>query len=263
MIVKEDFLKKLRAAFDLNIYEVKMWTALLSRGMASAGELSDIGNVPRSRSYDVLESLEKKGFIMMKLGKPIRYIAIKPEEIIKRLKENIKTNAEIKVKFIDDIKSEALFNELELLHKQGIEKINPYSLVGSLKSRDNVYAHIKSMLEKAEKSVVMVTSGAGLQRKAKRYKSILSKLHEKGVQIKIVAPAVNGKDVNEIKKIAKIKNSDKMKSRFIIVDGNEMVFMVSDDKNTHESYDTGVWINTPFFTRTFSDLFNNTWKNLD
>mgnify|MGYP000262357459 CR=1 FL=1 len=91
MIVKEDFLKKLRAAFDLNIYEVKMWTALLSRGMAAAGELSDISNVPRSRSYDVLESLEKKGFIMMKLGKPIRYIAIKPEEIIKRLKENIKT----------------------------------------------------------------------------------------------------------------------------------------------------------------------------
>ncbi|HLD02971.1 MAG TPA: helix-turn-helix domain-containing protein, partial [Candidatus Nanoarchaeia archaeon] len=49
MIVKEDFLKKLRAAFDLNIYEVKIWTALLSKGVSSAGELSDISNVPRSR----------------------------------------------------------------------------------------------------------------------------------------------------------------------------------------------------------------------
>ncbi|MEK6816001.1 MAG: helix-turn-helix domain-containing protein, partial [Nanoarchaeota archaeon] len=81
MIVQESFLKKLRSAFDLNIYEVKIWTALLSRGVASAGELADISGVPRSRSYDVLESLEKKGFVIMKLGKPIKYLAVKPEEV--------------------------------------------------------------------------------------------------------------------------------------------------------------------------------------
>ena len=62
MIVKEEFLSKLRLYFSLNLYEVKIWTALLSRGVSTAGELSDIANVPRSRSYDVLESLEKKGF---------------------------------------------------------------------------------------------------------------------------------------------------------------------------------------------------------
>ena len=67
MIVKEEFLSKLRRFFNLNLYEVKIWTALLSRGVSTAGELSDIANVPRSRSYDVLESLEKKGFVIMKL----------------------------------------------------------------------------------------------------------------------------------------------------------------------------------------------------
>ena len=56
MIVKEEFLKKLRSSFDLNIYEVKIWTALLSKGIATAGELSDISDVPRSRCYDVLET---------------------------------------------------------------------------------------------------------------------------------------------------------------------------------------------------------------
>ena len=61
MIVKEEVLSKLRRYFDLNLYEVRIWTALLSRGVSTAGELSDIGHVPRSRAYDVLESLEKKG----------------------------------------------------------------------------------------------------------------------------------------------------------------------------------------------------------
>src|SRR3989344_1256969 len=69
MIVKEEFLSRLRKIFDLNLYEVKVWTALLSRGTSTAGELSSISDVPRSRTYDILESLEKKGFIIMKLGK--------------------------------------------------------------------------------------------------------------------------------------------------------------------------------------------------
>ena len=49
MIVKEEFLSKIRTYFGLNLYEAKIWTALLSRGIATAGELSDIANVPRSR----------------------------------------------------------------------------------------------------------------------------------------------------------------------------------------------------------------------
>ena len=59
MIMQKDFIEKLKI-FGLNSYEAKIWVALLSRGVSSAGELSDISNVPRSRSYDVLESLEKK-----------------------------------------------------------------------------------------------------------------------------------------------------------------------------------------------------------
>ena len=92
MIVKEEFLNKLRHFFSLNLYEVKIWTALLSRGVATAGELSDIANVPRSRSYDVLESLEKKGFAVTKLGKPIKYIAVPPEEVLDRVKKKIQND---------------------------------------------------------------------------------------------------------------------------------------------------------------------------
>jgi len=64
MIVKEEFLSRLRRYFGLNLYEVKIWTALLSRGIAAASQLAEISGVPRSRCYDVLESLEKKGFII-------------------------------------------------------------------------------------------------------------------------------------------------------------------------------------------------------
>ena len=76
MIVKDEFLNKLRRYFGLNLYEVKIWAALLSRGVSTAGELSDIANVPRSRSYDVLESLEKKGFV--NLAKSMNKVSLTP-----------------------------------------------------------------------------------------------------------------------------------------------------------------------------------------
>src|SRR3989338_7854146 len=125
MIVKEAFLKKLKASFNLNIYEVKIWTALLSKGVSSAGELSDISNVPRSRSYDVLESLEKKGFVVMKIGKPIKYLAVEPKEVIERVKKNLKLTADERIKMLDKVKSGNTYRELELLHTQGIENVDP------------------------------------------------------------------------------------------------------------------------------------------
>ena len=100
MIMQKDFLNKLKD-FGLNTYESKLWTALLSRGVSTAGELSDISNVPRSRSYDVLESLQRKGLIIMKLGKPIKYIAVPPDEVLERIKKKIMKDSEKQLQLIN------------------------------------------------------------------------------------------------------------------------------------------------------------------
>lgn len=135
MIVKKDFLKKLKE-FGLNTYESKLWTALLSRGVSTAGELSDIANVPRSRSYDVLESLEKKGFIIMKLGKPIKYIAVPPEEIVNRVKKKIEEDTNVQLSSLEELKDSPLLDELKLLHKNGVELVEPFDLTGIIKGRN-------------------------------------------------------------------------------------------------------------------------------
>src|SRR3990167_1269107 len=124
MIVKEEFLSKLRRYFNLNLYEVSIWTALLSRGVSTAGELSDIGHVPRSRAYDVLESLEKKGFVIMKLGKPIKYIAVEPVEVVERVKKLIQQQAETNILKLKELNNSEILKELNTLHNQGIEFID-------------------------------------------------------------------------------------------------------------------------------------------
>ena len=176
MIVKEEFLANLRRYFSLNLYEVKIWTALLSRGVATAGELSDIANVPRSRSYDVLESLEKKGFAITKLGKPIKYVAVPPSEVVERVKKNMKIEADSKIKRLEDLKNTDVVGELNTLHNQGIELVDPSDITGSLKGRHNLYNHLETVIKNAEKSVTIMTTTQGLMRKVEGLKPVFEKL---------------------------------------------------------------------------------------
>jgi len=264
MIVKEDFLIKLRQFFALNLYEVRIWTALLSRGVSTAGELSDIGNVPRSRAYDVLESLEKKGFVIMKLGKPIKYTAVQPVEVVERVKKLVNENAKDKVKKLDDLKGGDVLNELNLLHKQGIEFVEPSDLSGALRGRHNLYTHLEFMIKNADKSVNIMTTSKGMIRKMEALKSELEKLKKKGIKIRIAAPITKESMsvVKELSKFAEIKHASKINARFCVVDGKDMMFMVMDDEDIHPSYDIGVWVNTPYFASALDGMFNLAWKDL-
>ena len=187
MLVQSELIKKIKD-FGLNSYEAKIWTALLSRGVSSAGELSDISNVPRSRTYDVLESLEKKGFIMMKLGKPIKYMAISPSEVINVIKKRIKEESTKQEQQMEELKSSAILTELTSLHNTGIETVEPTDLVGLLKSRENIYDYLDSIMKGAEKSVCIMTSADGLVRKSEYMKKTLKKLSERGVHVKFLVP---------------------------------------------------------------------------
>ncbi|MBS3116138.1 hypothetical protein J4421_00940 [Candidatus Woesearchaeota archaeon] len=261
MIVKDELLSKLRRYFDLNLYEVKLWTALLSRGVSTAGELSDIADVPRSRSYDVLESLEKKGFVVMKLGKPIKYIAIPPSEVVDRVRKNMHTDAQEKIRRLESVKASPLLGELESLHTNGINLVDPSEMNGCLRGRNNLYNHLEFLIKDAKKNINIMTSEKGFIRKAEGLRASLEKAKKRGVKIRIAAPLTKESKLvaENMKGIAEIKHSDKVNSRFVTVDGQHMVFMTLNDKDVHPSYDLGVWVKTPYFTAAIDQMFNHFW----
>jgi HTH-type transcriptional regulator, sugar sensing transcriptional regulator len=264
MIVKEEFLSRLRKIFDLNLYEVKVWTALLSRGTSTAGELSNISDVPRSRTYDILESLEKKGFIVMKLGKPIKFVALKPEEVIERVKKNLMNDAKDKTKRLEKLKGDDVLDELNTLFSKGIKFVEPSELSGSLKGRQNLYNHLDMLVRNAEKTITIVTTSEGLNRKMEALMPSFEKCKKRGVKIRIAAPINknNEKFAKELKKVAEVKNLDKIKARFTVIDSNQLMFMLLDDEKFHQNYDIGVWINTEFFASALEQMFELAWKDM-
>ena len=264
MIMQKDFIEKLKI-FGLNSYEAKIWVALLSRGVSSAGELSDISNVPRSRSYDVLESLEKKGFIVMKIGKPIKYIAVPPNEVLERVKSKVREEAESQARNLETLRESDILGDLSQLHDKGVELIEPTELTASFRGRNKVYEQILLMLKEAEKDFILVSTEEGIERKAEFLARAFKKAHERGVKIRIAAPNTN-KDTDALKVIApyvELRHLENLRGRFAIADGQEVSFLLFDDTTIHPTYDVGVWVNTPFFAQTLSDLFDKTWDTLN
>lgn len=260
MFMQKEVINELKN-IGLNSYESKLWLALLAKGVASAGELSDMANVPRSRSYDVLESLEKKGFIIMKIGKPIKYIAVEPDHVIDNVRKRIVEDANLQEAILSKIGEGPLIGELKSVYKSGISEIDPLDLTGSIKGRKNLYYHIERMIKNAERSVMILTTSEGIVRKKDALKNTIRKAKERKVKIKIMAdvPDEIKPQLEELAKLAELRGTI-ISARFCVVDGKEVVLMPMDDKLTNPAIDVGIWVKSKFFAATFEKMFDAAWQ---
>ncbi len=256
MAQEKQFLLDLKRHFKLNIYEVKIWTAMLSKGIASAGELADISGVPRSRCYDVLESLEKKGFVMMKIGKPIKYLAISPDAIIERVKKDITESAgQLSMQF-EGVKETDEFKELELLHKTGVQHVDISSISKSIVGRTSINRHIKNMMSKASSSVIAVSTQEHVERNAKLLKSLMHNFARKGVKPRLYSPY--SKSI--AKKAQNVEYFEyNANANFVSVDSNEMLFIIS-NSSIAPDYEVAIWISSPFFVNAVNILFEESLR---
>ena len=252
MLVNQELINKVKDYFDINVYETKVWLALLSKGTASAGDIATLSGVPRSRTYDVLESLEKKGFAIVKIGKPVKYIGVKPRMVIEKLKNNVKKSAEEKIGSLSNIGETDEFSQLELLYKDGIDPVKREDLSAALKGKANISNYLREILQNAKKEVIICTNAEELIAKLKLFTQTFEKLKKDGIKLKL---ALSGDEriIEDLEKkfSMKIKRTD-LESKFFIIDRVEILFYLSKDS---ENEDNAIWLNSDFFSKAFASLF--------
>jgi len=251
MIVKQELVKRIKEFFNLNIYETKVWIALLSKGVASAGEIATISGVPRSRTYDVLESLEKRGFAIVKIGKPVKYIAVKPVEVLEKMKSKTLYDAQEKVKTLSGIKETPEYDELETLHNTGISPIKAHEITGSLKGRSNIVSRLRELIQNAQKEVFICTSVSDFEDKSRVLIPTLEQAAKNNIKIKL---ALSGSP----EKVRKISSKFNLKTyntnseaRLYIADKKEVLFMIT-SANAEE--EISIWLNSPFFAESLKGM---------
>ncbi|MEK6906742.1 MAG: helix-turn-helix domain-containing protein [Nanoarchaeota archaeon] len=253
MIVKHELVNKIKDYFELNIYETKVWLALLGKGIASAGEIAEISRVPRSRTYDVLESLEKKGFAIVKLGKPVKYIGIKPKMILEKMKNDLRKDAEERIVSLSNIRSTNEFAQLEELYEKGISPIKREDISLSLKGKSNISNYLREILQNAKKEVIVCTNAEEITLKSKLFQQTFDILNKAGIKIKL-ALSGDEKIIKEIEKRMGIKAKKiNINTKFFIIDKEQILFYLS--KST-DGEDIAIWLNSEFFSQAFAALFD-------
>ena len=262
MLLKQDLINRIRDYFDLNIYETKVWLALLGKGVASAGQIAEISRVPRSRTYDVLESLEKKGFAIIKIGKPVKYLGVKPHVILEKLKNNVRKDAEDRIITLSNIRSTEEFTALEEMYKGGLDPIKTEDISAALKGKSNITNHLREILRNASKEVLICTNVSEVGSKLKLFQQTLETLKKANVKIKM---ALSG-DEKLVKKMEsdlqlKIKRVE-INAKFFIIDRKEILFYISKDSKDQSlslkeknQEDIAIWLNSEFFAQAFAALF--------
>jgi sugar-specific transcriptional regulator TrmB len=252
MIVKPDLIKRIKDHFNLNIYETKVWLALIGKGVASAGEVAEISGVPRSRTYDVLESLEKQGFALAKIGKPVKYLAVRPEVIIDKLKNNTLRNADDKIKQLSKIKETEEFQELAKLYQTGISPIRREDISISLRGKANILNALRETIANTKKEVIICTDIDDFMSKLRIFKPLLQRSDNERVKVKIALTGDN-KNIERVNKLLNIKAKKvDLKGKFFLVDRREILFYLLEQS---ESEDIAVWLNSEFFCQAMADLF--------
>jgi sugar-specific transcriptional regulator TrmB len=252
----------------LNMYERKIYAALISRGVSTAGELSEMTNVPRSRAYDVLESLAEKGFAILKPSKPMQYVAVPPEEALENTKSLHREEIEEKINKIDRFKDSEAVQELQNLYSEGVTRVEPSEMSGALKGRYNVFKHLGNMFADAEEHIRIMTTETGLNHIHENHLDELEEARDNGVNIRILAPVTDGNRdaVEGLDDYAEIRHfdddlEDRPEGRIHIVDDDQVAFSLTHDE-IHPTQDSAFWSRSDHAASdALGPLFEMAWQS--
>ncbi len=244
MVVSTEVLDALKG-IGLNLYERKIFVALLAKGIATAGEVSGIAKVPRSRSYDILESLAEKGFVIMQPSKPIRYIALDPSDALERVQSNMEVKHAETLQRMEKMKTSPVLAELQKVFKTGFSLVQPFEMTGTIKGRHSINQHVKSLLKGAKSNVTFLTTENGLQDLHSAHFNTLKKLSKRGVKIKVYAPLKDKVKAGKLKEVADLNHVDASKGRVVTIDDQHVVFSLTNDTEVHPTQDVAFWTNSP------------------
>ncbi len=250
----------------LNLYERKLWVALLARGVSTAGELSQLTRVPRSRTYDTLESLAEKGFIVIQTARPLRFVALSPREALERAKKKIEEKMREAMSRIDEILESPIIEELEKLYEKGLKLVEPEELTGALKGKFTVNQQMSNMFKGAEREISILTDPHGLRDLAEHHFTLLKTLKDRGVNIRIASVINEGCSdaIKALSGVAEIRSVNEKElpiaGGFCTVDRKQLLLSLTDHK-VDPSQHLAIWSRSEHAAeRVFQPLFEVIWQ---
>ena len=227
-----DKTKKSLENIGLTSYEIRSYTTLLKEGEINASEISEKSGVPYSKIYEVLGTLEEKGWIGSDDSRPTKYFAKSPTTALETTKQSAENE------FLKN-RSVILTELTSLYEKSGTsEKPDIWVISGAM----NIVAKIMELVENCRSEVLIAIPQAG-EEIVKQSLPKLRQLNEKGVKITILtSDKLDKESVKSISRIAKIKIKSGLFGGGIISDKRYVVILMGPEISGSKTTDiVAIW----------------------
>jgi sugar-specific transcriptional regulator TrmB len=266
MPLSEQLTKDLMS-FGLTGNEATAYLALLQLKQASARAIAKLSNLPRQEVYRVLPRLEKLGMAEIIIGKPTKFLAIPPEEVLPEL---IERQQEFLTRKISELRRRKNTLEKELKKMEGksagLAQPEPVHFV-LLSGPHLVSEKIQGMLRNAEREVLWMSPKVEIRRAIIYDRDeMLSQCAQRNVKIRILTEIdeKNVKEVNKLGRFCEVRHAPGVTTLITIVDDKELI--IGSAVHTSDSLTGGelwheLWTNDPNHMKVMRDFFEKVWSD--
>ena len=207
---------------ELTEYEMRSYVALLEHGVMTASRISEHADVPYSKIYEALGSLERKGWIETEHGRPSKYYPKSPTEAIATTKMRIEDTFNIS-------QTQAL-KELQPLYEKKETHERPDIWI--VRGEYNILTKIRETLTRTRREL-LIASPVLPELVVANLTPILAHLKEQGVSISIMtSKSVKKESLKRIAEIADVRVRDQMFGGGVVSDSEEVVLLLGEEERT-------------------------------
>ncbi len=235
--LKKEMIEGFRV-FGLNKYEALAYVHIAKLGVATAKEISRVTEVPYSRVYDVLESLEKKGWIYSESSKPKRYRAEKIDRVLSRKKQEFLERME---------KAEQeLLREVMPYFSREVKKAGVWTIRGF----DAIHARVLDIIASCSQELNLVVPYLPRKHEVKQISELIKKKVQEGVKLRIIL----GEMISDIPENCLVRFSKDRMGWLIIADSKEVLYGVPSGE------EIAIWTNEAEMVRISRIMFEYLWE---
>jgi len=237
--------KRILKEIGLTEYETRIYLSLLEIGPATASRISEHANVPYSKIYEALNSLEEKGWIEAQSSRPRRYYPQSPTEALDAVKLRLESMMKGWEKSVL-MELQPLYDRMEIREKPDI---------WILRGEFNIMTKLRDMMENT-KIELMIAVPLLAMRFLDALLPTLRELSENGVNLLVMISAnVSSSPVEEISKVAEVRVRDSMFGGGVLADGREALLLLGEDKPS-----LVIWSDHMGLVKFAKDYFQHLWN---
>lgn len=241
----------------LSEYETAAYLALLQQGQGTAKEIANASDIPQSRVYDILEKLERKGFVTIQMGRPKRYGAIEPDLAVEQYLNYKRNEFDTSISKIENI-GERFVKELESNQFQ-YKHHNEFDVFWSYEGKNYLLEQGGQLMDNANTEIRMLTTENSFRRIVSNHKELLARKADEGVEIRVL---VNGFErledvlIDTAREWAVVEPVENIEGRIYLFDTDRILVAFQNDSNTRF---VGIITQSSQMYTTLSHLFELTW----